>query len=253
MTIAATNHGEPEANGPARLGGGYAVERILGRGSLGPVFLARGPVNGQPVVLKLLADDLSADEVRRTRFLRAAELGMRLSHPNVVRVFEAGVDRGHAYVVMEHVEGETLADRLARLPGFTAADTMTLATHLAAGLAHAHASGVVHGALNARSILLGCDGVARISDFGFARVLGGSARAATSDDVYGLAAVLAELGADGLPPGLTAIVDAGLAHASVRPSAFDVFHRVLTVTSPAGAWLASAVTTPDAAAPAADR
>jgi serine/threonine protein kinase len=225
---------------PDRLGGDYIVERALGHSALGPVFLARGPVSGRPVVVKVLADHLAADDVTRARFLRAAELGMRLSHPNVTRIFKAGVAEA-PYVVTEHLDGETLANRLERGEPLSPEEALTLATHLAAGLAHAHASGVVHGALDAQSILLGADGVARLCDFGFARLLEGG-RATPADDVHGFGAVLRQASAEALPPGLTAIVDAALAHESVRPSAFDVFHHVVTLMSPPGVWLPGAVT-----------
>ena len=235
---------------PGRLGVEYIVERAPGQNAFGSVFLARSPVSGRPVVVKILGDHLAADEVQRGRFLRAAELGMRLSHPNVRRVFAAGMDQS-PYVVMEHIEGETLASRLQRGERLSSDEALTLATHLAAGLAHAHSNGVVHGALDAESVILGHDGVARICDFGFGRLAERSSTGA-ADDVSGFGVILRQAGADGLPPGLTAIVDAALAHVSVRPSAFDVFHHVVTLTSPPGVWIPAAVTSIPAGHPAGD-
>ena len=235
---------------PGRLGVEYTVERALGQNAFGSVFLARSPVSGRPVVVKVLADHLAADEVQRGRFVRAAELGMRLSHPNVTRVFAAGMDQS-PYVVMEHIDGESLANRLQRGERLSSGEALTLATHLAAGLAHAHSNGVVHGALDAESVILGHDGVARLCDFGFAR-LSESRNAGPADDVHGFGVILRQAGADGLPPGLTAIVDAALAHFSVRPSAFDVFHQVVTLTSPPGVWLPASVTSIAARHPAVD-
>jgi len=204
---------------------------------LGGVLVeARAVVSGRPVVVKTLADHFSGDTLRPVRFLRAAELGMRLSHPNVVRILEAGVD-GRPYVVMEHVDGESLAERTQRCGRLSTAETLTLATHLAAGLAHAHANGVVHGALGPHSIVLGADGVVRIGDFGFARFMDEAERPDTAEDVFGLAMVLRHTGAHDLPPGLRALIDAAAADPSVRPSAFDVFHQVVTLTGPAEAWL----------------
>jgi serine/threonine protein kinase len=228
---------------PGGVGGDYVVERVQGQGPLGTLFLARGAQSGRPVVVKVLAGRLAGDEAFRKRFLRTAELDMRLSHPNVVRVFEAGVD-GRPYLVMEHVAGETLAQRLQRDGEVSTDETVRLATHLAAGLAHAHASGVVHGALHPHSILLGDDGVVRICDSGFARLCGWIRRPHPAGDVYALAAVLRKVGGDRLPPWLTALVDAGLAHPSVRPSAFDFFHEVLARTSPPEVWIAAADVTP---------
>lgn len=195
----------------------------------------RAALSGCPVVVKRLADELAGDPVLRARFQRAAELGMRLSHPNVVRIFEAGVDP-RPYVVMEDVGGATLTERIAQNGRLSTSETLTLATHLAAGLAHAHANGVVHGALSADSIVVGDDSVARITEFGFARLADGEARPTPADDVYGLAMVLRHTAADPLPANVTALIDAATAHPSVRPSAFDVFHHLHTITAP-GAWL----------------
>jgi eukaryotic-like serine/threonine-protein kinase len=239
----------------------YVVERTLGHGSLGRMLLARSRLSGRLVVIKILADHLAGEEMLRARFLRAADLGMRLSHPNVVRVFEAALGRS-PYVVTEYIEGETLAERLQRSGPVPGAEATRLAIHLAAGLAHAHASGVVHGALAPHRILLGADDVARIDDYGFARLLApgraGSPSSATTcpssarhheahapaggqaQDVYDLAMVLRQVGDDRLPPGLTALVDAGSAHPSVRPSVFDVLHELHTMTSAPGVWLPSA-------------
>jgi serine/threonine protein kinase len=212
---------------------------VLGQGPLGSLFLARGAQSGRPVVVKVLAGKLASDEVVRARFLRTAERDMRLSHPNVVRVFEAGV-AGQPYLVMQHLEGETLAQRLQQDGEFSADETVRLATHLAAGLAHTHANGVVHGALHPHAIVLGDDDVARIGDMGFARLCGWIDQTGPAGDVYALAALLRKVGGDCLPPWLTALVDAGLAHRSVRPSAFDFFHEVLTRTGPPDVWVASA-------------
>ena len=222
-----------------RLSVDYFVERALGHGPLGWTLLARGRLTGRSVVIKILADHLAVDETRRAGFLRAAELGMRLSHPNVVRVFEAGV-QGSPYVVREHVEGETLAERVRRSGPFPAAETTRLAIQLAAGLAHAHASGVVHGALTPQRILVGADDVARIADFGFARLLAAGPARSQAQDVHDFAMVLRQVGGEDLAPGVTDLVDAAAAHPSVRPSVFDILHELRALTSPPGVWLPSA-------------
>ena len=221
------------------LGVDYVVERALGHSGLSWTLLARGRLTGRSVVIKILADDLAGDEARRSGFLRAAELGMRLSHPNVVRVFESGVKRA-PYVVMEHVAGETLAERLRRSGPFPAAETTRLAIQLAAGLAHAHASGVVHGALAPQRIHLGADDVARIGDFGFARVLAARPALCQAQDVHDFAVVLRRAGGDRLPPGLADLVDVAGAQPSVRPSVFDLLHELHAMTGPPGVWLPSA-------------
>jgi serine/threonine-protein kinase len=260
MTIALPNPAAAVDNEPAGLAGGYLVDRVLRDGPLGPVLLGRGTVSNRPVVVKLLVGQLAADPGVRGRFLRAAERTLRLSHPNVVRAFAAG-DNRQPFVVMEHVEGQTLAERVAAGGRLSGADTLRLATHLAAGLAHAHANGVVHGGLDAETILMGDDGIARITDFGLAGHLivglpGATAAAAAgdavparpscspADDVYALGLVLRQAAGDDVLPGLTAVIDAAVApEPSVRPSAVDVHHQMLTLTDPSGVWLAPAVAT----------
>ena len=248
MTMTLSNRPAAAQDDPAPFGGGYQVDRVLRDGPLGPVLFGRGTVSNRPVVVKLLVGQLATDPGVRSRFLRAAERSLRLSHPNVVRAFAAG-DAAQPFVVMEHIDGETLADRVAsqgRLPG---SETLRLAIHLAAGLAHAHANGVVHGGLDAESILVGHDGIARLTDFGLSGHLilgrcGETAAPRASGDVHALGLVLRQVGGDDLPPGLTAIIDAALApEPSVRPTAVDVHHSVLTLADPSGLWLAPAEAT----------
>src|SRR5690242_20021562 len=94
--------------------GRYRLERPLGRGAMATVCLARDSELDRPVAVKLLSESAAADAGLRERFVREARLAARLSHPNVVSVFDAGEDGGRPYIVMEYVEGETLAERLAR-------------------------------------------------------------------------------------------------------------------------------------------
>ena len=238
---------------PGRLAGGYVADRELGDTALGRVVLARGTVSDRPVVVKILAPHLAANPSVRARFLREADLAARLSHPNAVRLLAAG-EGDEPFVVLEHIEGETLEQRVVNRGRLSAADTLSLATHLAAGLAHAHANGVVHGALDARSILLGRDGVARLTDFGLARVLAEASRVASTGDtdlpdqaditlvrqtagpardVRALAMLLRQVAGEDFPSALGAVVDAALSsEPSVWPCAVDVHHLVLTMTRP---------------------
>ncbi len=96
-------------------GSRYRIEGQLGAGGMATVYLARDTELDRPVAIKVLADNLSAETEIRERFLREGRLAGRLSHPNVVAVFDAGEEDGRPYIVMEHVEGETLADALPRL------------------------------------------------------------------------------------------------------------------------------------------
>ncbi len=150
--------------------GRYQIEQPLGRGGMGTVHLAKDTVLGRQVAVKVLADHLAADDAFRQRFLQEARLTARLCHPNVVQVFDAG-DDGRPFLVMEYVEGETVAERLGRGAAFSGEEALTLAVHLSAGLAHAHARGIIHRDVKPHNVLLRRDGVAKLTDFGIARAL----------------------------------------------------------------------------------
>ncbi len=200
------------------VGGRYRLERPLGHGGMASVYLAHDAELDRPVAVKLLAESLAGDIAFRKRFLREARLAARLSHPNVVAVFDAGeADGGRPYIVMEYVDGTTLEGR-GPLP---AAEAVALAVQACHGLAHAHAAGLVHRDVKPHNLLLRTDGTLKVADFGIARaaeataltqigsVLGTAAYLAPEQaageevtaaaDVYSLGAVLYELLA-GRPP-----------------------------------------------------
>jgi serine/threonine protein kinase len=150
-------------------GGRFRVKRKLGEGGMATVYLARDEELDRPVAVKVLAAHLAGDEDVRERFLREARLAARLSHPNVVAVFDAGEDDGAPYIVMECVEGETLAETLERRGKLPPAEAVTLAVQACSALEHAHAAGLVHRDVKPGNLLLRKDGTLKISDFGIAR------------------------------------------------------------------------------------
>ena len=179
------------------------------------VYLARDAELDRLVALKVLAENLADDTDFRARFVREARLAAALGHPNVVTVFDAGFDGGRPFIVMEYVEGETVADLLRRDGPLAPGRAVGLALQACAGLAHAHAAGLVHRDVKPQNLLVRHDGVLKVADFGIARaaestrvtqlgtVLGTAAylapeQAAGGDvtaaaDVYSLGAVLYEL------------------------------------------------------------
>jgi eukaryotic-like serine/threonine-protein kinase len=229
--------------------GRYRVEHPVGTGAMGMVVLAHDTVLDRRVAVKVLADNLAADDVFRQRFLREARLAARLCHPNIVQVFDAGED-GRPFLVMEYVDGETVADRLARGSEFSGDEVLALASGLSAGLAHAHAMGIIHRDVKPHNVLLGPDGVAKLTDFGIARaredhglteigtVLGTAQfmapeQAAGSPvgppaDVFALGAVLRHVAGDSpLPAGLEPLVEAALARQPAdRPNAAELNARL---------------------------
>ena len=151
-----------------RVGGRYELVRPLGHGAMATVDVAHDMELDRPVALKRLAENLARDEALERRFLREARLAARLAHPNVVRVFDVGENDGRPFIAMEYVEGETLAELIGRRGRLPPAEAARLGTQMCAGLAAAHAAGLVHRDVKPQNLLLGADGVLKLGDFGIA-------------------------------------------------------------------------------------
>jgi eukaryotic-like serine/threonine-protein kinase len=197
--------------------GRYRVERTLGQGGMAIVYLAHDEELHRLVAVKVLAEHLAGDANFRARFLQESKLASRLSHPNVVQVYDAGETEGNPYIVMEYVPGDTLAQR----GKLTHGEVVPLALQVCAGLQHAHDAGLVHRDVKPANLLVRKDDVLKIADFGIARaaeltrltahgtVLGTAAylspeQAAGEEvtgaaDIYSLGAVVYEL-LTGRPP-----------------------------------------------------
>jgi serine/threonine-protein kinase len=168
----------------------FVVERTLGRGGMATVYLARDGVLDRPVALKVLAEHFAADEAFRDRFLREARLAARFVHPNVVQVYDVGEDRRGPFIVMEYVEGDTLADELRRRVRFPPAEVVGIGIQLCAALDAAHAERLVHRDIKPQNILLRPDGQVKVADFGIARSLAATSHTELGT-VLGTAAYLA--------------------------------------------------------------
>jgi eukaryotic-like serine/threonine-protein kinase len=149
----------------------YTVERTLGRGGMATVELARDEQLGRRVAVKRLFASLAGDELFQTRFFREARMAAGLSHPNVVGVYDVGEEDGVPYIVMEYVDGETLAELMASGAPMDPDRAVDLLLQICAGLEHAHAAGLVHRDIKPQNLLVRRDGVAKIADFGIAKTL----------------------------------------------------------------------------------
>jgi serine/threonine protein kinase len=152
----------PEASYPAEIGR-YSVVGELGRGGMGVVLLARDPALDRDVAIKLLR----ASAERQAELLVEAQTMARLSHPNVLAVYDAGTVDGRTFVAMERVRGGTLRQwlaRRARHPG----EILDAFDQAGEGLAAAHRAGLVHRDVKPDNMLVGDDGRVRVSDFGLA-------------------------------------------------------------------------------------
>jgi eukaryotic-like serine/threonine-protein kinase len=151
---------------------GYEVEAVLGRGGMGIVFRARHLRLNRPVALKMLLGGEYAEPQDLARFQREAVAGAALRHPNIVHVYDVGEVDGRPYFTMEHVEGGSLAQKLAGTP-LPAREAAMLLAILAGAVQAAHQSGIVHRDLKPANVLLSADGTPKICDFGLARRLCG--------------------------------------------------------------------------------
>jgi serine/threonine protein kinase len=151
--------------------GSYEVLDRLGAGGMGAVYRARDTRLGRTVALKVLRP--GADPELLHRLDREARAASALNHPNIVHIYDVGVaasQAGEHYVVMEHVQGETLRRRLAGGP-LPLPELLDLGAQLADGLASAHRAGIVHRDLKPENLVVTADGTLKILDFGLAKVL----------------------------------------------------------------------------------
>ena len=163
-----------EGLGQATTLGRYEVVRELGRGAMGIVYLGKDPKINRQVAIKTLRfeDEVDEDQAKsiKERFFREAESAGNLTHPNIIRIFDAGEDQDVAYIAMELIEGEDLkrcCEKANLLPIKTVLDHMA---HVADALAYAHQQGVVHRDIKPGNIMKLKDGTLRITDFGIARI-----------------------------------------------------------------------------------
>lgn len=150
--------------------GPYHIEAILGSGGMAVVYRARNN-RDEAVALKVLFPPPGAGKEMQTRFEREARTAMRLRHPAIVHVLEAGQAQGRAFMAMALIEGESLADRLARTGSLDEATATDIAWQIADALDYAHRQGVVHRDIKPSNILLAADGRALLTDFGVALAL----------------------------------------------------------------------------------
>ncbi len=155
----------------AALRGRYVLERELGRGGMGVVFLARDVALDRPVAIKLLPPALAGTPERRARFLQEARTAARLAHPHIVPIHTVEQQGELVFFVMGYIAGTTLAERVRTQGPLDAATTTRLVQEVAWALAHAHQHGVVHRDIKPENILLERgSGRALVTDFGIARL-----------------------------------------------------------------------------------
>ena len=153
------------------LAGQYDIERELGRGGMGVVYLAHDVKLDREVAIKVLPPLLAGTAEVRERFLREARTAARLSHPNIVAIHRADEIDSRVFFVMGYIAGESLADRLRRTGPLAPREAVPIVREIALALAYAHERGLVHRDIKPENILLeASSGRAMVTDFGIARV-----------------------------------------------------------------------------------
>jgi serine/threonine protein kinase len=147
----------------------YQVLSLLGAGGMGVVYLARDQRLDRTVALKILPGDLATDPERRQRFEREARAASALNHPNVATIHDIGESDGLHFIVMEHVEGETIAARIAGRP-LSPPDVIDIAVQAADALDVAHAKGITHRDIKPANLMMTSRGHLKVLDFGVAKM-----------------------------------------------------------------------------------
>lgn len=179
----------------AVLGGRYRIERLIGRGGMGLVYLATDEVDAREVVIKLLAPHFVDDATAVSRFEREGKRLQQLAHPNVVQLLECGHDRGQAYIAMEYLDGEPLRRYLKRRGPLPLSEFTPIAAQVLAAVGYAHDRSIMLRDIKPANIML-CerDGKAnfvKVLDFGLAKLVDGDDEEVTKSHVIGTAGYLA--------------------------------------------------------------
>lgn len=158
---------------PTVYNGRYELHRQIARGGMADVFLARDQLLDRPVAVKVLFPQFASDPSFVERFRREAQSAANLNHPNVVGVYDWGEEKGTYFIVMEYVDGRSLAEIL-RTEGMLHPDRAAdITTDVAAALSFAHRNGVVHRDIKPGNIIIAPSGQVKVTDFGIARAFGG--------------------------------------------------------------------------------
>jgi serine/threonine-protein kinase len=158
--------------------GALEVTALIGRGGMGEVYRARDTKLKRDVAIKILPDEFSRDADRVSRFQREAEVLASLNHPNIAAIYDVEEANGSRYLVLELVQGETLADRIAR-GRIPVEEALDIAKYICEALEAAHEKGIIHRDLKPANVKISTDGKVKVLDFGLAKAMSGSAMATT--------------------------------------------------------------------------
>lgn len=153
----------------ANIGGRYKLEKELGRGGMGVVYLAHDTQLDRPVALKFLGDFIDHSDEFRQRFTREARTAARIAHPNIISIYDINSSRGKAYIAMEYVEGGSLYRYIRTKGKLSPRETANIFVQVCSALAAIHEAGIVHRDIKPDNILIAKGGLVKITDFGLAK------------------------------------------------------------------------------------
>lgn len=147
----------------------YELLELIGSGGMGHVYKAKDSKLGRTVAVKILKEEYLDDEEFVERFHNEAQAAAKLSHSNIVAVFDVGVDMDRHFIVMELIEGIILSDYVKKMEHLKYEEAFSISIQIARALVHAHKNGIVHRDIKPHNVLLSKDGVAKVADFGIAK------------------------------------------------------------------------------------
>ncbi|SEO30601.1 Stk1 family PASTA domain-containing Ser/Thr kinase [Propionispora vibrioides] len=149
----------------------YTILEHIGGGGMADVYRAHDQLLDRSVAVKVLRSQFTHDDEFVTRFRREAQAAARLSHPNIVNIYDVGQDEGIYYIIMEYISGETLKDRIVRSNALPVENAIRIAIEIAEALEHAHQNNLVHCDIKPHNILITRTGRVKVTDFGIARAV----------------------------------------------------------------------------------
>ena len=176
MSISATQVGQAFGN--------YQLERELGQGGMGTVYLAKDSGLNRYVALKILRSDLGDDPSFSRKFLEEVEVTASLAHPNIIRVFTLGEQEGRLYLVMEHLDEPSLENRMDKQTKVSEREVLEIGIGIASALQFAHEeTGLIHRDIKPGNILFGRGNIPKLADFGLAA--GARSALGQQDEIWG--------------------------------------------------------------------
>jgi len=173
----------PLAGSPQKFGN-YLIEKELGQGGMGTVYLAKDTGLNRDVALKILRNDLSSDSEFSRKFLEEVEVTASLAHPNIIRVFTLGEQEGRLYLVMEHLDEPSLEQRMDKSGKVSERQVLETGMGIAAALQFAHEqTGLIHRDIKPGNILFGRGQIPKLADFGLAA--GARSALGQQDEIWG--------------------------------------------------------------------